>query len=375
MQALKRMAVFVLSLLLRGAALFVALALCIMMMNNVKQLAPKIMNNSKYAELKNYASISISPNIDTSTAGLHVLDEKITDFFKATNEKSGWLFALESQMEIYTDYNFKLLSKDDLLLTDYAISVNNNYLSKNPAYDLNGNAVIADENALEFMLLVPEKYKSHEAELISYYTEELTALYYYADDIKKLGEEKASTETHAKLPLKLIYIKNGQKFFMYDTQYRRHLQEYIENPIIKIVTAGNLLQSQVPNYLTTKKYMVDVTDGAQQLNNALKSTGLQKFVLQVTGGYDAFQSLIIKTIVTVVVQLCLVSAIMAAVVLISRTVYKKHGKKQLWQLPVSWVLAIAPLLLWGYPSIGVLLLSVVFLFMIDIFCLRENFFY
>lgn len=368
----KIMLLFLMSFLVRAAALFAALTLCMMAINNIIQLAPKIINQPRYEVLKNYEDIFISPNVDMSVEGQCNLDKQLTAFFKETNTSHGLLFSLESQMEIYNGYFDAGLKKEDLKLTDYAISVNNNYLRINPAYDVYGNPVFADEDKLEFTILVPEKYKDKEKELFEHYTRELTFLNYYTDNLEKLGIAKAHEAVHDPLPVKIVFTKNEQKFFMYSASYGKYINDFIKDPIIKIVTTKNVSTPQIPNYITAQKYILNINNNEKAINDSLQNTGLKESVFKTRISYASFSNLLKKTILIILVQLVLISIAMAIAILFARLVTKKASKKHALWLFASWGITIVPLLVWQNINVVIYFGVVLVLIVVDALFLLRN---
>lgn len=364
--------IFVLSFLLRGAALLAALALCMMAINNIKSAAPKLANKERYNELTDYVSVSISPDVDMSDSGQRQLDKEITAFFRATNESHGLLFGLNSQLQISNGEFSDVLSKSDLQFTDYSIEVNNNYLKKNPAFDLNGNAVSVKENALEYTILVPEEHKDKEAEIVAHFSEELTFLYYYADDLEKFGIDKAHVTKHPAVPINIVYIKNGQKFFMYDMKYQKQIKEYIENPLVIVITTTNVSSSQTAHYITSQKFKVDVSNGREQLNADLESTGLAKSVYRIVNSHNDFKDFFEKTAIAIAIQIVSVIILMTISILLGQLTAKKASRKQALWLLADWVVIVAPLLIWSNLNLLDYTFVVVVVAIIDVFYLLRR---
>lgn len=368
---IKKIVLFALSFLMRSVALFAAVSLFMMAINNVSQGIPKIRNAEKYQELKGYQGLILSGEMETSEENQRKLDKRMADFFRQTNESSGLLFSPQSAFRTYNSYSSINLGTEELTLTDYAISVNNNYLKLNPAYDLNGKPIFAEENALEFKVLVPEKYKTMEQELFEHYTEELTFLHYYNQDLETSGIEGAHEAVHEPLPVEIIFIENGQKFFMYDSSYNKYVNEYIEDPIIKIVTSANVSTPQIPYYVTAQKFVVDTLNNSEIVEKALSDTGLKTSVIGLRSAYEKYSDTLKKTVFTVLLQAVLAAIAMAAAMISVRIAGKNISKKHSIFLLSSWVIIGVPLILWPQLNLFTYTASVLVLAISDItFLLR-----
>lgn len=127
-----------------------------------------------------------------------------------------------------------------------SISVNINYLQEFPVYDVNQNPVKISEDTSDWIVLVPEKYRSHEKEILNYITKS-----------RKSRAEGDENLFHVEVPdrvrnqaLKIIWIANGQKIFSFNPEVFRTENNMIVDPIIQVVTEKNSLVADLANMMS-----------------------------------------------------------------------------------------------------------------------------
>lgn len=127
-----------------------------------------------------------------------------------------------------------------------SISVNINYLQEFPVYDVNQNPVKISEDTSDWIVLVPEKYRSHEEEILNYITKS-----------RKSRTEGDENLFHVEVPdrvrnqaLKIIWIANGQKIFSFNPEVFRTENNMIVDPIIQVVTEKNSLVADLANMMS-----------------------------------------------------------------------------------------------------------------------------
>ncbi|WP_035297621.1 bacteriocin-associated integral membrane family protein [Brevibacillus thermoruber] len=127
-----------------------------------------------------------------------------------------------------------------------SISVNINYLQEFPVYDVNQNPVKISEDTSDWIVLVPEKYRSHEKEILNYITKS-----------RKSRAEGDENLFHVEVPdrvrnqaLKIIWIANGQKIFSFNPEVFRTENNMIVDPIIQVVTEKNSLVADKANMMS-----------------------------------------------------------------------------------------------------------------------------
>lgn len=326
-------------LIVRGAAFFAALLFLHLFINNTTGALSMFTNRDEYAKLKHHVGISISPYIDMSEEGMAKLDKTILAYFKATNQDGGWLFSLGNQLLMYND---GFIPEEEVLLTDYVVTVNSRYLALNPVYDTQGNVVVIPDDSEEYYLLIPEKFREKEEEIKRHFIEENTVLRYYTEDVERMGIVKASEEKHDLLPLTILYTKDNQRHFIQNSMFRGNLKNYVTDPLIRVVTANTVSAAQVPHYLTHQDYLVDVVNdpGLTKLNSILEETGLGEFVFHVNVPYETYEATIHNAGKAILMQLFLILFILLALVLAERKLPHIFGGGMRKYLLLSWILTM-----------------------------------
>lgn len=134
------------------------------------------------------------------------------EIYKYFNERGAILadFSLfiDSDREYYENERPNFYERD-------IVTVNQNYLNLNPVIDTYGNKVEVDESNENTIVLVPEKYKSYENEIINI-------------------QEKWSGKA-----VDLIWIKSGQRLFSYNLDVNNKEGNFVEDVIINVLTENN----------------------------------------------------------------------------------------------------------------------------------------
>lgn len=137
----------------------------------------------------------------TSLSGEYLM----SDEFIAINKKLYKKFNKDgSILANFNNVNESYLTLNNLPLDhiDNYIAVNPNYLKLNKIYDVSGNEINISEEDKRFILLVPEKYKNKENEIINSYTQSQTS--FFENENSELKNE----------PIKILWIKIIKRFFL-----------------------------------------------------------------------------------------------------------------------------------------------------------------
>lgn len=140
------------------------------------------------------------------------------------------------------------------------LKVNPNYLNEFPIYDVNNERIMIDEEIDYYIYLVPEKYKESEVLLKEF-------LQNFRNSYHEIHEDFYGQIPHPdSREIVFIYTKNNQQIFSMNEQVYPNLGNYIEDPIIGVVTEGNRL---VPDchYATSliQNLFVPLLDGDTEL--------------------------------------------------------------------------------------------------------------
>lgn len=127
-----------------------------------------------------------------------------------------------------------------------SISANLNYLHEFTVYDAQKNPVKISEDTSDLILLVPEKYRSNEKDILDYF--------------KKTRKSRAEADENlfkVEIPdsvrnqqVKIIWIANGQKIFSFNPDVFRSESNMIVDPIIQVITEKNSLVADKANMMT-----------------------------------------------------------------------------------------------------------------------------
>ena len=125
----------------------------------------------------------------------------------------------------------------------HCIRVSPNYFAQNPIETADGapllDQLVQDPRTLN--LLVPEQYRSQEADLLAahladFYFQTVTA----TNDYNEMsGQPERLSLTPADLSIHLIYVKDGQRYFTYRADCAPQTGNWITDPVVQIYT-GNI---------------------------------------------------------------------------------------------------------------------------------------
>ncbi len=156
-----------------------------------------------------------------------------------TLNKMGALF-IEADSYEESSLNYYLSKDWEGILS---ISVNPNYLREFPVYDVQNNPVQISEDTSEWILLVPEKYRHREAEIMSYFqqqrwgTQEPGGIYGAEETYfnREVPDRVRNQE------IRIIWLANDQEIFSFNPEVFPAENNVILDPIIQVVTEKNSL--------------------------------------------------------------------------------------------------------------------------------------
>lgn len=120
-------------------------------------------------------------------------------------------------------------------LKDYqrTIQVNPNYLHAYPVYDTEQQPIEIKEEETDFILLVPETYKSKEAEILNYYQEAQSSNRDNDIDIFQVSPDVPESQK-----VRIIWTKSNQRIFTFNPNISMDTKG-IKDPIIEVLTECN----------------------------------------------------------------------------------------------------------------------------------------
>lgn len=211
-----------------------------------------------------------------------------------------------------------------LKINDYnefaSLRVNPNYLLKFPVYDCSGKKIEISENTQDWILLVPEKFKNKELDVIQYFQkrrtefEEIDYEFYGVSAKKEVREQK----------IIIIWVANGQSLFSFNPEvYPENNNECIDS-IIEVITEHNsyvsdrhwLLGGGNTDPLKIKLYG-DERETYQKLSDKLAELGLNDNFKYLVSINEQISSKISSIYVDIMIQFIIASILFAVLTLIT----------------------------------------------------------
>lgn len=259
----------------------------------------------------------------TSLSGEYLM----SDEFIAINKKLYKKFNKDgSILANFNNVNESYLTLNNLPLghIDNYISVNPNYLKLNKIYDIKGNEINISEEDKRFILLVPEKYKNKENEIINSYTQLKNSLF-----------ENENSELKNK-PIQILWTKNNQEIFSYRTDINPQGNNKIINPIVRVITEsngsiydydflgviGNPLKIKIPHGISKDTYIKEI----------LKEFSLNEHIERISSIYDlvSYDIEYIKTIIKIsLITIIIINAALITLIIENILNYFFQNKKRL----------------------------------------------
>lgn len=228
-------------------------------------------------------------------------DESVAKYLEIAERSKKLLRSMEEEADIFVmdAYNYQDVDGDGTPLytmntlsypveidpNGQSICVSKNYFHYNPIQtadctDLE-TKIIYDDFTLN--VLVPEKYRDMETEIVkayreSFYFEKVTATNNYNKDA---GIEETLDISKESLNINVIYVKDGQKYFTYRDDCAVQTDNFITDPIVKIYTS-NVHCNYAQSYLSQWTYFYDKASTEEEAYQR---------ILPYLESYDAIQSI------------------------------------------------------------------------------------
>lgn len=147
---------------------------------------------------------------------------------------------------------------EEIAPTGWTVRVSRNYFLHNPIETADGadlaESLVYDDLTLN--LLVPEKYRDREEEIMAvyrerFYFEKVTAENDY-NEMAGIPDRMELTEEELKVHI--IYVKDGQRYFTYRSDCAPNTDHYITDPVVQIYT-GNIHCNYAHSILTQWLYI------------------------------------------------------------------------------------------------------------------------
>lgn len=226
--------IFILNTILKGICSIVLIFIGYSLVNQYYQVNIKKESYKNWIYSNDYGvfyPLEIGYDLDDVKKNLPNLMYSTTDDFYKILNKMGSLFINTRSYEeiaLIIDANYKGIR---------SITVNNNYLQKFPIYDTNNQPIKVNESTSDWILLVPEKYKSKEKEILDFFKKDRISAVDYEKEFLKIDAPKKIKNQN----IKIIWLLNNQKIFSFNTEVFKSENNVIIDPIIQVITENNSL--------------------------------------------------------------------------------------------------------------------------------------
>ncbi|MCU5182559.1 DUF1430 domain-containing protein [Bacillus toyonensis] len=275
------------------------------LINYYQDLSVQNSNQEKWDTTKNYSFYEYQSNIiGDRTNWEYETGIKSKKLFGITNQKGALLIkpsdgiTYKKQLEYNNSLNNTI---GDVKEYDphggNTLQVNSNYLHDNPVYDLNGEKINIDADYGDYLvILVPNKYRSNEADILKIYKEWYQFTRFIDEDKHKesIGEK---IEPHKQVEIKLTYIQDNQKHFLYNPMLEVKNQNYSKGAILIVVNSENMGGDSYLSYLTGRYFFPKVDNPSQpykELKEDIKIAGLQDIILTTPSLYSIVDDYLFK---------------------------------------------------------------------------------
>lgn len=173
----------------------------------------------------------LSDGNDEGQQGMHKTESSINgDLYPILNKRGAILIDSKEYEEIALAIN-----------KDYkgirSVTVNNNYLREFPLYDMNNKRVQISEDKENWILLVPEKYRNREKEILRFFEERRKPAIGYEYEEKRMHREVPNHLRNRKIDIN--WIKNNQEIFSFNPDVYKSNHNKIKDEIIEVITEKN----------------------------------------------------------------------------------------------------------------------------------------
>lgn len=263
---------------------------CIKIVLTIILLIMSINSISNYKEIKAFYNDSLSqweitknymiiPNLYALPQDLVNSDKMIEineNLYKYFNHRGSILADFTAVSPQYLKANS--LNEDNV---NNAIKLNPNYINENPIYDINGNRIKISEGNINFILLVPQKYKTEEKNIINYYK-----------TVKESLPDVNGRVSFKDQKIDIIWIKNDQQIFSYRLDINSKNGNRVKNPIIRVITESNGSNIDYDTVLGVsgnpfKIKIKNTQDVSNYIRPKLKELGINQYVPTITSVYDS----------------------------------------------------------------------------------------
>lgn len=276
---------------------------------------------NRYKSWEDTKGYYILPYINTKNGDMPIDKSAamLTQLYFNVNEDG----AIWANFSNYSPAQYKMNS--EVTNYDYErdwVTVNPNYLKSNLIYDVNNQPIAISEDDADLVLLVPDKYKENEKDIINLWEK------------MKLGY--AENEMTRNEKIKIIYTKSNQKIFSYESDVNPDDGNMVTDSIVRVITekngvdwdyditigfGGNPIKIKVDPSFDPEKYII----------MKLQEVGLEKYVDKIVPANDgvAFESKSVYELLIFIIGGLIILTI-AMVIIILQNVYCFFEQYKLW---------------------------------------------
>ncbi|WP_194191632.1 DUF1430 domain-containing protein [Clostridium chrysemydis] len=213
----------------------VVIVLSVFAINNLNLINARY--KSSYLEWEKTKNYVVMPDFATTDEKLHAFSkseiEKERELYLHFNKKGGVLADFNSYDPSNVEESLKDIQEEYMM---GSVRVNPNYLKENTIYDVDGNAINIDESVNDAILLVPQKYKDFESEILDYYN----TTSHEPCDVENCNHKTVDGKVQLKdQKQKIIWTKSNQKYFSYRLDINPREGNFVIDPIISVLTESN----------------------------------------------------------------------------------------------------------------------------------------
>ena len=277
--------------------------------------------------------------------------DKKSLIYEYFNERGGIFAGFQNYEKSSLDGN------KHLPITSFNALINPNYLKVNPMYDLDGKSILISERNKNWVLLVPAKYKKNESEIRSFYQK-------WIDSYRLFRSSKIKGEIKSKI--EIIWTKDNQKAFSYDTGVYPENGYYVIDPILFVGTedgaypgwntqifnvTGNPFKVKIPANENDKEFIEAGLNKSGYLSYGLQINHANE---EVTSKISEYKTMFIWLITSIFLVIFIISVVLIQNVYnffeqfkIRIAIRKLHGytkvskyKEYVILLAISWIIII-----------------------------------
>lgn len=281
----------------------VLVAIIVNLSSNYSNLISQNKNLDKWKSTNEYVYFNITDKYRDQEEIIWNYNQssRCRDLFKYYNNKGGLLVSPSDYIlynEIYADERLKNRKEYDPI-DGNALEVNAEYLRQNPIRDTDGNIIsIEDEYGDYLIILVPEKYKQVEGDLLSLYKETYQFKRFINEDIYNEYMNIDKVE-HPEVRIEIIYTENGQESFLYNPLLEEENQNCITDAIHIVINSENIGGDNYTSYVSGNQFFAKVDgrvegDAYSKVYDSIKELNMEKDISNAYTLYSNVDSYVIN---------------------------------------------------------------------------------